>query len=60
VVRRLVKALHPVSQDLGCEAELRGVLEIVDGGTGADRQRAVFNRRGSTEDVVEHVVAATT
>src|SRR5918997_79925 len=30
--RHLVKVLHPVSQDLGCEAELEGVLEIAEGG----------------------------
>ena len=59
VARHLVKTLRPISQDLGCEAELKGVLEIVEGGTGAERQRAVFNRRGSTEDVVAYLVAAT-
>jgi carboxylate-amine ligase len=58
-VRHLVKTLHPVSQDLGCEAELEGVLEIVEGETGAEGQRAVFGKRGSTEDVIEHLVAAT-
>jgi glutamate---cysteine ligase / carboxylate-amine ligase len=56
---RIVKALRPVSQDLGCEAELEEVLEITDGGTGAEKQRAVFAKRGSTEDVMEHLVAAT-
>src|SRR5918992_4822286 len=55
--RSLVESLHAVSQDLGCEAELEGVLEIAAGGTGADRQRGVFSKRGSTEDVVEYLVA---
>lgn len=58
-VRHLVKALHPVSQDLGCEAELERVLEIAEGGTGAEKQRAVFGKRGSTEDIVEYLVTAT-
>jgi carboxylate-amine ligase len=57
--RSLVKSLHAVSQDLGCEAELEGVVEIAEGGTGADRQRAVFSKRGSTKDVVEYLVATT-
>jgi carboxylate-amine ligase len=56
---RLVKALRPVSQDLGCEAELEGVLEITEGGADAEKQRAVFGKRGSTKDVVEHLVSAT-
>jgi carboxylate-amine ligase len=50
----LVASLRPVSQDLGCEAELGGVLEIVGRGTGADLQRAVYARRGSLEDVVDY------
>jgi carboxylate-amine ligase len=57
--RHLVKTLLPVARDLGCEAELEGVLEIVEAGTGAEKQRAVFAKRGSTEDVIEHLVAAT-
>jgi carboxylate-amine ligase len=59
VAERIVKALLPASQDLGCEAELEGVMEITEGGTGAEKQRAVFAKRGSTKDVVEHLVAAT-
>src|SRR5918997_1540813 len=59
VARDLVKVLRPISQDLGCEAELEGVLEIADRGTGAERQRAVFEERGSTEDVAGYLVATT-
>jgi glutamate---cysteine ligase / carboxylate-amine ligase len=57
--RDLVKRLHPVSQDLGCEAELHGILEITEGETGADRQRAVLEKRGSLKAVVEYLVAET-
>ena len=57
--RDLIKELHSLSQDLGCEAELEGMLEIADGGNGADRQRAVFGKRGSYEDVAGYLVAAT-
>ncbi|MDP8947663.1 MAG: carboxylate-amine ligase, partial [Actinomycetota bacterium] len=59
VVRHLVKALRPVSQDLGCEAELEGVLDILEAGTGAERQRAVFTSGGSTRAVIEYLVAST-
>jgi carboxylate-amine ligase len=59
VARDLVTRLRPVSQDLGCEAELEGVLEIVRRGTGADLQRAVYARRGSLEDVVDYLLETT-
>jgi glutamate---cysteine ligase / carboxylate-amine ligase len=60
VARDLVEALQPVSQDLGCEAELEGVLELVEVGCGAERQRAVFRKRGSTRDVARYLVETTT
>jgi carboxylate-amine ligase len=58
-IRDLIRALRHVSQDLRCEAELEGVLGIVEVGTGAEKQRAVFGEHGSPEDVVEYLVAAT-
>ena len=59
VARDLVARLRPVSQDLGCEAELEGVLEILERGTGADLQRAVYEKRGSLEDVVDYLLETT-
>jgi hypothetical protein len=35
------------------------VVEITEHGTGAERQRAVFGKRGSTEDVAGYLVATT-
>jgi carboxylate-amine ligase len=55
----LVEELRPVSQDLRCEDELEGVLEIAEGGTGAEKQRQVFAKSGSTKDVVEYLVGTT-
>ena len=60
LARRLVEELRPVSQDLGCEAELEGILEITVRGAGAEMQRAVYEKRGSLEDVVDHLVEHTT
>ena len=57
--RALVKTLQPTSRNLGCEAELEGLLEIVEGVTGADKQRAVFGKRGSAKDVARYLVAKT-
>jgi glutamate---cysteine ligase / carboxylate-amine ligase len=57
--RRLVEELRPVSQDLRCEDELESLLEIVAGSTGAERQRQVFAKSGSTKAVVEYLVETT-
>jgi glutamate---cysteine ligase / carboxylate-amine ligase len=59
VARDLVARLRPVSQDLGCEAELGGVLEILDRGTGAEMQRTVYQKRGALEDVVDYLLRTT-
>jgi glutamate---cysteine ligase / carboxylate-amine ligase len=58
-VHDLVERLRPVSQDLGCEIQLDGVLQIAEGMTGAEKQRAVFERRRSMKDVVGHLIAET-
>src|ERR671916_312392 len=55
----LVARLRPVSQDLRCEAELEGVLEILERGNGAELQRAAFEKRGSLEDVLDYLLEAT-
>jgi carboxylate-amine ligase len=55
----LVEDLRPVAQSLRCEAELEGVLEIVERGSGAELQRAAFEKSGSLGDVVAHLVEAT-
>ena len=60
LARELVKVLRPASQDLRCEAELEGVLEITNGKAGAEKQRAVFRERGLAKDIVEYLTAATT
>ena len=53
--RHLVEHLHPTSQDLRCEAELEGLLDILHEGSGADKQRAVFEKRGSINAVAEYL-----
>ena len=59
ITRDLVVRLRPVAQDLGCEAELEGNLEILDRGTGAELQQAVYEKRGSLFDVVGYLLEAT-
>jgi hypothetical protein len=38
---------------------LEGVLEIAEGGNGADKQRTVLKERGSLQEVAAYLVAAT-
>ena len=59
MARSLVEELRPVSQDLRCEAELEGVLEILERGTGAERQRTVFREDGFFEKVVDDLMRFT-
>ena len=55
----LVEELRPISQDLGCEAELEGIPEIAERGNGAERQREAFEKNGSLETLVDHIARAT-
>jgi glutamate---cysteine ligase / carboxylate-amine ligase len=57
--RLLVHQLRPISQDLRCEAELEGLLDILHEGSGAAKQRAVFEKRGSINAVAEYLATTT-
>ena len=59
VARDLVEELKPHAQDLGCEAELEGILDIVEGGTGSRRQREVYANSGDFLDVVAFLIEGT-
>ena len=59
LARELVNELRPISQDLRCEAELEGLLEIVSRGNGADLQRSKFEKNGSLKDLVDSLVRVT-
>ena len=53
----LLPELEPVARDLDCKVELAQVRRILAEGTGADRQRAVFERTGSMREVALDVAA---
>jgi carboxylate-amine ligase len=59
MARTLVDELRSVSQELGCENELTGVLEIVESGTGSQRQRRVYEESGDFLDVVAFLIEGT-
>ena len=57
--RNLVEELRSHAQDLDCEGELEGILEIVEGGTGSQRQRQVYEESGDFLDVVAYLIEGT-
>ena len=57
--RNLVEELRSHAQDLDCEDELEGILEIVEGGTGSQRQRQVYEESGDFLDVVAYLIEGT-
>ncbi|QIN81208.1 glutamate--cysteine ligase [Rubrobacter tropicus] len=59
IARDLVEELKPHAQDLGCETELEGIIEIVEGGTGSQRQREVYESSGDFLDVVAFLIEGT-
>jgi len=59
LARGLLERLKPQAQSLGCENELEGVLEIVEGGTGSQRQREVYDKSGDFLDVVAFLIEGT-
>jgi carboxylate-amine ligase len=50
VVRRTLKLIAPHAKELGAEAELAGIEQILRRGNGADRQLRIFN---ANRDIVE-------
>ena len=59
VVRRTLKLVEPHARELGSEAELAGVEEILRRGNGADRQLRVFNANRDIVEVVREIAAQT-
>jgi len=56
-IARLVDELAPVAAELGCAAELRSVLTILESGPSYARQRAVREAGGTLAQVVDSLVA---
>src|SRR5919112_1189732 len=59
LARGLVERLKPHAQDLGCEDDLAGILEIVGSGTGSQHQRQVYEKSGDFLDVVAFLIEGT-
>lgn len=57
LIEDTLEQLQPTAQELGCSQELADVHTIVERRPSADRQRLVFQERGSLEDVVHSLRA---
>jgi carboxylate-amine ligase len=58
-VRELADTAMPAAERLGCTAELAGIEELCERGTGADEQRLVHERGGSLLAVAQWLAATT-
>jgi glutamate---cysteine ligase / carboxylate-amine ligase len=59
LARRLVERLRPHAGELGAERELEGVLEMTEGGNGAERQLADWRADRDLRELVRKIVAST-
>jgi carboxylate-amine ligase len=59
LIRRSVKLVEPHARELGSEAELAGIEEIIRRGNGADRQLRVFNANRDIVEVVREIAELT-
>jgi glutamate---cysteine ligase / carboxylate-amine ligase len=59
LVRRVVDRMREHSQDLGSEAELEGVEDLLQRGNGASRQVVVFEANHDLREVVSEIVEKT-
>lgn len=57
LIEDTLEQLQPTAQELGCSEELADIHTIVERRPSADRQRLVFQERGSLEDVVHSLRA---
>ena len=59
LIRRTLRRIEPHARELGSEAELEGIGDILSRGNGADRQLRVFNANRDIVEVVSEIADAT-
>jgi carboxylate-amine ligase len=59
LARRLYDRLREHAQDLGAENELEGILDLLERGTGAHRQRVVYEANHDWTELLREIVDAT-
>lgn len=60
LVQELLEFIDDVVDELGCRTEVNYVYQILEQGSGADRQLKVFEENHDFKDVVKYVVGQTT
>ena len=55
----ILEFIAPEVEELGSEREMKHIERILEEGTGADRQLAVWERTHDVKAVVDHIVAET-
>jgi glutamate---cysteine ligase / carboxylate-amine ligase len=58
LAKRLYDRLREHAQDLGAEAELEGVLDLIDNGDAAHRQRKVYEANSDFAELMREIVEA--
>jgi carboxylate-amine ligase len=59
LAQRLLDEVRPGAAELGCEAELAGIEDLLRTGTGAARQLAMFERHPDLDELMREVVERT-
>jgi carboxylate-amine ligase len=59
LARRLYDRLREHAQELGAESELEGILDLLEKGTGATRQRVVYEANHDWTELLSEIVKAT-
>ena len=59
LILELLDFVDDVVDELGCRQDLQYIHTILENGTGADRQLAVYAQKNSFEDVVDYITAQT-
>ncbi|HJU47797.1 MAG TPA: carboxylate-amine ligase [Gaiellaceae bacterium] len=59
LIRRTLREIEPHARELGSDAELEGVREILDRGNSAERQLRIWGANRDIEEVVQEIAIAT-
>ena len=59
LVLELLDFVDDVMDELGCREDLNYIHKILENGTGADRQLAIYSQTGSFESVVDYITSQT-
>ena len=59
LIQELLEFIDDVVDELGCRKEVNFVYQMLEQGSGADRQLKVFNETNDLKEVIKYVVDQT-